>query len=201
MQPQDQQPAPDYSFITNPQQPKRPSLFNFGAGSKTLRIAVVLGGFFLLLILFIGFKNILSSSNKSTPALVSIAQDQQELIHLAQNGTQNAVGSTTKNFSQTAALSLQSEKQQLLVYLKGNGRKVGTGELNLNVSKATDSQLTAAVSASNFDPTFTSLMKTKLTAYQQALKTAYGLEKGPKGRALLNDDYAASQLLLQQLGS
>lgn len=201
MQPQAEQTAPDYSFITNPQQPKRPSLFNLGAGSKTLRIVVVVGGFFLLLILFIAFKNILSGSNKSIPALVNIAQDQQELIHLAQNGTQNAVSGTAKNFSQTAALSLQSEQRQLLVYLKSNGRKVSTGELSLGLSKLTDSQLTAAVSASNFDPTYTSIMKTKLTSYQQALKSAFAQTKGSKGHALLNDDYTASQLLLQQLGS
>lgn len=199
--PAPQQPAPDYSFILNPEQPKRPGLFKFGGGSKAMRIAVVVAGIFMLLILLIGFKNLLAGSNKSLPSMVGVAQDQQELIHLSQNGVQNAVATDTKNFAVTAQASLASEQSQLITYLAANHRNVKPKELALKVSATTDAQLAASLSASDYDPTFKDIMKAKLATYKQDLQKTYSLTKGPKGRALLKDDYNAANLLLKQLGS
>jgi hypothetical protein len=194
-------PKPDYGFIMEPPKPPKPPLFTFGGGSKNTRIILVVAGIFILLILFVGFKNLLAGSNSSTPSLVTVAQDQQELAHLAQDGTTNATASNLKNFAYTTQLSLKSEQSDLVAYLKKNGHKTGTKELNLKVSKALDAQLAAALTTSTYDATFKQTMQTKLTSYQQTLKQAYAQTKGPKGRALLNDDYKASELLLKQLGS
>ena len=194
-------PNSNYDFIMNPEQPKRPSAFNFGGSSTGLRIAVVVGGLFLLLILFIGFKNILASSNKSIPSLVGIVQDQQELVHLTTDGVQNASSGDLKNFAVTAQASLKSEKSDLVTYLLNNHRKVNAKEQNLKVSKSTDDQLSTALATSSYDPTFKQIMQTKLASYKQHLSAAYNQTKGPKGRALLQADYDAASLLLKQLGS
>lgn len=194
-------PTSTYEFIMSPQQPKRPGLFNFGSVSTRVRIAVVAGAVILLLILFVGIKNMLAGSNTSIPNMVNVAQDQQELIHLATDGVQHAVSDSTKNFAVTAQASLMSEQRDMLTYLTNNHRKVSNKELVLKVSKSTDAQLATALSTSTYDTTFKDVMKSKLTGYRQALQQAYAQTEGPKGRALLNDDYKAAGLLLKQLGS
>lgn len=187
-----------YDFIMNPQQPKRPGFF---AGTGTLgRVLLVVVGLFVLLVLFIGAKNLLAGSNLSVPDMVAVAQDQQEIIHLATNGYQNVDTSDLKNFSVTTELSVTSEQQDLLNYLKTYGHKVSDKQLNLKVSQATDDQLTSAQAASTFDSTYTSIMQNQLTTYQAALKTAFASTKGPKGRALLSQQYTDAGLLLKQLG-
>ena len=122
------------------------------------------------------------------------------MVKLAQTGVESSQATTTKNFSITLQVSLKSEQQQLITYLQTNHHKVKTKELNLLVSKSTADELKAATSTNSFDETYSGIMKTKLTSYQKSLNQAYAQVKGPKGRALLNDDYKASQLLLQQLG-
>lgn len=195
------EPKPDYGFIMEPPKPPKQSLFNLGGGSQTTRIILVVAAVFVLLILFVGLKNILATSNKSVPSLITVAQYQQELIHLSQSGTQNATSVNLKNFAYTAQLGLQSEQKDLVLYLKKNGHKTSTKELNLGVSKTLDNQLSAALTNSSYDSAFKQAMQGKLAGYQQALKQAFAQTKGPKGQALLNDDYHAADLLLKQLNS
>jgi uncharacterized protein YpmB len=195
------QPNPDYSFIMEPPKPPKRPLFNFGGSSQTMRIILVVAAVFVLLIIFVGLKNILATSNKSAPSLVAVAQDQQELIHLAQSGTQNATSANLKNFAYTAQLGLQSEQKDLVIYLKNNGHKTSTKELNLGISKALDTQLSAAITTSSYDTTFKQTMQAKLDAYEKAIQSAYNQTVGPKGRALLTDDIKAADLLLKQLNS
>lgn len=185
----------------NPQQPKRPPLFRFGNVSSKVRIALLAGAVVLLLILVIGFKNMLAAGNNFIPSMVTVAQDQYELVHLAAGGVQNAVDDNTRNFAVTAQASLQSQQNDTVAYLAGNGRKVKTKELAAKLSKPLDSRLSDALAASNYDSTFRDIMKSSLTAYQHDLQQAYRQDTGPKGRAMLNDYYKAAGLLLKQLGS
>lgn len=194
-------PQPDYGFIMEPQQPKRPLLFNFGNTSAKMRLAIIAGGIVLLLILVVGFKNMLAGSNVSVPTLVSVVQDQQALVHLATNGVQNAVAGDTTNFAVTAQAVLQSQENETIDYLKTNHHKLSGKELLLKVSKTTDAQLANALTTNSYDSTFKDSMKTGLITYQHDLQQAYAHNKGPKGRAMLNDDYSAASLLLKQLGS
>jgi len=193
---------PDYSFIMEPPKPPRRSLFGGGGSNPMLmRIAVVGGGLVLLLIVFTVIKGALSDGGSYQQYMLGIAQDQYALKHYAAMGVQNANGSDVKNFAVTAQASLDSEENQIITYLANNHYKVSAKLLPLKADKTTDDQLTAAIAASNFDATFTGVMKDKLTKYQADLKQAYVQVQGTKGRTLLNDDYKASQLLLQQLGS
>ena len=111
-------PANNYDFITNPAAPPKRSLVN---GSSTLsRVLVVLVGLFVLLILFVGAKNILSADGGNSVALAKVANRQQEII----NRTTEAVDGTQPLSSNSAAIvvttqvSLTSAQSQLLAYLK-----------------------------------------------------------------------------------
>jgi hypothetical protein len=196
-----QHPAPDYNFILDPQQPEKPKLFNFNANSMPLRILLVVGILFVLMIVFAVVKSAIGGGGGSTAAVLSVAQDQQELIHLATNAEDSVTTDLGKNFTATALLSLQSEQTELISYLKSNHQKVSPKQLNLKISKSTDEQLAAAKSASTFDDTYVSVMRDKLEAYMADLQKAYSQTKGSKGRALLNEDYQAAQLLQKQLES
>lgn len=211
---------PDYSFIMEPPKPGRPSLFG-GAGknSMLMRIAIMGGGLVLLLVVFSVVKGAMGGGGNYQQAMFGVAQDQYALKHYAAQGVQNANASDLKNFAVTAETSLDSEESQVISYLATNKYKVNAKLLPLKVDKATDAQLVAAVSASNFDSTFSDTMKTKLATYQADLKQVFTQLKVPagdkglspadncpdpsvagnKGRTMLCRDYNAAGLLLQQL--
>ncbi len=200
--------SPDYGFIVQPPKPPRRGLSLpglSGGSSLVVRIIVVLGGLLILLIIFAVIKGLLGGGG-NTQALVTVGQDQQEMIHIltgtGQIGQQQAVLSdSNQNFSATAKLSLTSAQTQLVTYMKTNGKKVSTKTLGLKVSPATDQQLTAAASNTTYDTTFKQIMQSKLTNYESALNTAYKQTKGPKGRKLLIDEYKGARLLQTQLNS
>ncbi|HXR50424.1 MAG TPA: hypothetical protein VN778_05360, partial [Verrucomicrobiae bacterium] len=78
----------DYSFITNPAPPPKPGL-PLPGNSFTARLVIALGGLLVLLILFAIIKSVLGGSSNQ-PALLSVAQDQQEINHLTANAAQSS---------------------------------------------------------------------------------------------------------------
>lgn len=201
MQPQQPYgPAPNnYDFIVNPSPPPKKSLIPLPTGSSMLqRIAIVGGGLVILIIIIAIFASLLSGGSNTAP-LVSIAQQQNELIRVATLGTQQATDQSAKNFAQSTELSLTTEQQQLLGYLKDHGTKVSAKQLALTQSTKTDTELAAAQAASTFDSTFEQVMQTQLSSYAQSLKTTFAGTTGVNARKLLNADYTAANLLLKQL--
>lgn len=196
---------PQYGFIMEPPPPPRRSLLPTDA-SMPIRIGIMAGGVLVLLILFLVIKGLLSGGGNSV-SFISIAQDQQEMIHIVTNTTtpqanqQAELSATNQNFAITAQLSLTSAQRQTLIYLQNNGKKVKAKTLELKISAMTDQELTAAATNSTYDSTFKQIMQSKLTDYQAALKQAYVQTGDPVGRKLLNDEYKASKLLVTQLDS
>ena len=188
-----------YDFIVNPgAAPRRNRLP--GGGSVVGRVIIVLGGVLVVFILFVVVKNLLVVDTTNTALLIEVAGQQQELIHLSNKATTAPLlEGNTNNFALTAQLALTSQQQQLLVYLKANGHKLVAKQLNLQISAATDQQLTASIAASTYDATFRQVMQTKLTTYGQTLQQAYAKTTGPAGRKLLKNEYATAELLVQQL--
>lgn len=192
-----------YDFITDPAQPERQSRLPSlpGVGPTAMRAAIIGGGLFALLIIFIIIKGLIGGGSSLTPFL-GVAQDQQELIHLATTASlQQGITTGDQNFAATTALSLTSAQAGIVNYLASNGKKVNPKLLSLKISATTDAQLTAAAAATTYDQTFQEVMKTKLTAYLSGLQQTYKQTSGKKGRTLLNDDYAQAQLLLTQLNA
>ena len=188
----------EYEFITNPTQPKKAGGIG-GPNSSVMRAAIAGGGLILLIIAFVVVKNLLAGSSPFL-AYVSLMQDQDEIVHLATAATQEpTISETNKNFSLNAQLTMTSAEHQYGVYLTSNKQKITPKMLALKESPLIDKQLTDASAASNYDTVYKQIMKTKLTNYQTSLQQTYIKAKGPKGKKLLNDQYDASKLLLQQL--
>lgn len=191
-----------YDFIINPEKPPTKRTLLPGGNSLLMRVVVVAAGFIILIVAFNVIKALVSGPS-NLPSMVTVAQDQQELIHIATaaNQQQSNLSISNKNFVATAQISLTSAQSQLLTYLKTNGKKVSPKILNLKISTTTDAQLAASQTAATYDQTLHDIMKTKLTSYKNDLRHSYQLTKGKKGRALLSSDYDQAQLLLVQLDS
>lgn len=186
---------PGYEFITSPNKPQTTR----GPSSPVKRALVVLGGLLVLLILFVFIKSLLSGGGNK-PQLLSVVQDQQELIHLSTASQQETTLSiTNKNFAVTAELGLTSDQSKLLHYASKDGLKLNKKLINRKVSLAVDKQLADASAASTYDTAFRTIMQTKLSVYQSDIKQAYAKTKGRTGRALLKENYSSAQLLSQQL--
>jgi hypothetical protein len=200
-------PEPDsrdqsYAFITNPALPAKPSTLSRIplSGSLVGRVGLVAGALLVLVIIFAIFKSLLVSGPNVTP-VITVAQDQQELLHILQKTNGLGLSANNQNFASTLQVSVTTSQQKTISYLTAAHKKINVKQLNLKVSPSTDNRLKAAQAAATYDQTFTEVMQAKLTEYGKDIQTAYKLDAGKKGRALLKETYAQQQLLLLQLTS
>lgn len=202
MQPQQSMPEPNhpanYDFIMNPApQPKK----SLGGNSMVARILVVVGLVFVLLIALVLVMQLLGKGGASfdKKAMLSVAQDQTEIVRLGDRGNEDAISQSTKNFAATATLGMKTERTELLTYLAEHGYKPKDKDLLLKQSAQTDSQLDQAKSSSTFDTVYTGIMKQQLESYKQDLSTAYNSAKSESAKAALKARYAVADMLLTQL--
>jgi hypothetical protein len=160
------------------------------------RVAIFGGGLVLLLILVIVFVSILTSGGKEkTQDLLTIAQEQTELIRVATDGTTHATTQPMQNLAQNVQASITSDNVALLAYMKNTGQKVAPKQLVLKHNNTTDTTLTTAQENSTYDSAFKDVIQTDLDAYGAALHKAIDANPGPKGKAILTQQYEAAKLL------
>jgi len=181
----------------NPQQSAGPP-GTVRIGSNRKRLFTFLGGLSALVIVAAIFFSVIGGGGNNFTPVITIAQDQTELIRIAKLGATKATGQTTLNVAFNLQLSLTSAQQKLLSYLADNHIKLGTKQLALKQNAQTTKQLSDAVATSSFDSTFVTVIQSQLGTYAQALKTAYNTNPGPKGRQLLSAQYNGAQLLIEQ---
>lgn len=166
-----------------------------------VRIGVVAGILLVLLAGFVIVRSILSGGS-NLDQFVAIGQQQQELIHLAENASaERGLSNTNKNFAVTAQVSLKSSQRELLQYLRSNKQKVDGKQLSMTISSATDKELETAAKNGTYNKDFYEVMKAKLDRYQTSLKQTYNQTEGPKGRELLSNEHKKAQLLAKQLNA
>ena len=195
-------PAEPYGFILNSDTKKTSPIDLFKGKSLPIRIAVISGGVLMLLLLLIGVKGLLASPPKLQP-YISVAQDQQVLIHLVKNTLQPTTGqvpipASYANYLNTSELALPSSQSQLLTYLATNKQKITNKMLVLKIDPSVDSQLTQSVSTGGYPALFQSTMADALSTYLKDIRTAYVSFNGKKGRAILSDEYKQASLLTTQ---
>ena len=189
----------DYEFIVNPQQAPKKKLL--GGSSVAVRIGIVLGGIFLLLITFVIIRNVLTSGSSNKTALVAVVSEQKELVRLTTNMLLKGapLNGKTKNVAITTELSVGSARTELINYMAKNGQKVDQKKILYPISALNDKQLKAATASGNYDAAANDVLRVQLTSYQADLKTAYNKTSGDVGREILNRQYDAASLLLKQL--
>ena len=194
MQP-DQNP---YDFIFNGQNKKGKQPFLAG-GSKQQRIliAIIFGGIILVLIIAV-FSFVFSKGKSNTKVLVSVAQQQNEAIRIAEIGVSKSKDSATRNLAITTKLSLETSQKQLLDNIKQTDGEVQENELNAKKSSATDEALTAAEQSGNFDKEFSAKIREQLNMYLSELKDARSQIPTKSTRAILDSSISQATLLLKE---
>lgn len=187
-----------YDFITSDsyQQPR-----NYGApNTKKKILVVVVGGLLVIGLLWLILSLVFSSGgNKLTP-LVSVAQEQTEMLRVIDLSSQNENLSSAdaNNFAETTKLTISSDQSDLLSLLDKNGIKLKDKELAVKQNNKTDTALDAANANGTYDSTFISIMEDELKAYQSSIKQIYNSSDSQVIRDLLSTQYDNADLLLEQ---
>lgn len=144
----------------------------------------------------------LFGGNSNMDKFLELAQDQQQIIIVAKTADeQPTLSSVNRNSAITTLSSTTTDQSATIEYMAKNGKKVKPKDLEKTVNPALTEHLTASVAAGTFDSTYKEVMATQLAAYSKHLKNVYEQTDGRNGRALLEQNYQNTQLLLQQLNT
>jgi len=187
-----------YDFIfNNPQPPKRGLGSALRGNSKKQRIIIAaIGGVIFIIVAMVAFSFITSSGKGSTQALIELAQEQTELVRVADTGVGKARSGVAKNLAITTQLSLQTTQLDTIALLKKNGHKLGAKQLVLRKSIQTDQQLTAAATSNTFDEIFTELLHKQLAAYRVSLQKVNKTAANKAEKEILQTSFNGVTLLI-----
>lgn len=184
-----------YEFFLKSEQTK-----SSGGGLKDSfikKLLVIVGGLIVLCIIGVIVAQLLSPKENSRDLYITLAQEQQEIIRVASQGTQ-ATSETTRGFAITTQLSIGSDQTALTKYLANRNIKISTKTLVLKQSPATDTLLTNARATNTFDSALTKTLTTDLAAYMADLQKTYKVSSNPEAKKILNDCYTHAATLLKQ---
>jgi hypothetical protein len=176
--------------------PKKPLLV--GGSSPATRLLIIVGAAAVVIFILGILMAALRGGSGGQSAMLSVLQDQDELIHLSTAGTQSSSTQTNKNVSATLSIVMPSEQTTLLNYLSQKGYKPNSKLLALKENTALDTQLQTAQSSSTFDTAYASAIEQQLTTYMSDLNIAYK-DAGNQTRQVIKARYDNAQLLLTQL--
>jgi len=149
-------------------------------------VAAVAGGLILIVSLLVF--GLIFRGNGNADSLISLTQQQNEIVRIATLGSANASGSA-RSFSTTTQLAVQSDQTLLLANLKANRHSVAPKILIATKNARIDAILAKATQENSYDETVTATLKTALLAYKDAVKKAYDAESSPKTKKILSDSY------------
>jgi hypothetical protein len=185
-----------YEFIMQPAAPKR--AFSLGTGkSLFIRLGIILSGVVVLLIIA-GIVISALAPKGSTPGLTAIAERQQEIIRIAAAAADQTTGQDTTNFVTNVNVSITSSQQQITSYLASYGAKINPKVLALDQDAQTDTLLSNAASANNYDPAVAQNLTSQLQTYTTLLKTTYTEAGNKQTKELLQSCFSGADLLLKQ---
>jgi len=187
-----------YEFIMNPNTPKKRS---FGSGSGLLTRIAVLGGGLVVLVILIAIVISVLGPKSSVPALTAIAERQQEIIRIATAAKNQTTGQDTANLVATVSASVSSSQQQVVTYLATRGTKLSPKVLVLDKNPQTDTLLTSAANANNYDTAVAQVLAQQLITYEGLLQTTFKQTSSTSTKQLLQDCYTSTNKLLQQAKS
>lgn len=187
------QPNNQYDFITNPEQPQKPSgLAALGTMNKKM-LALIGGGALVLLLLIITIiASMMSGGPTNKDHLVAAAAQQAEIIRVSDIALKEAQNSDARSLAITTKLSLQSDQAELSAALKAQKVKMPKAAKN---SKA-DALLTEATQNNRFDQAYMEFIQEQLVEYQKKLYTAHQTSESNKLKETLKNQYLNASILI-----
>jgi hypothetical protein len=198
-----QQPTPQhggqYDFILNPAPKPKKTLIPTGGSSRKQRIlTVVLGGGAFLVLIIAAFSFILGSGGGQKELLISLAQEQQEIIRIADIGASKGRSRETREFAQTVKMSITSDQTETRAQLQKYGKKLNSKDLALKLDAKTTALLTTADRGNNFDAEMRAKLEASLETYKANLKTAHETATNTKEKDLLKKNFDHITVILPE---
>lgn len=184
-----------YDFLQDKPAPKKTLLP--GGNSKIGRLIIALAIFVVLIIVGIIVMNILSAPNRALVSdMVLAAQQQNELIRVADIGIKDAVSPDTKNLSINTKLTLETDQRKLKAVVS-KSKNLDEKTLALGRDSATDKTLTSAKQTNSFDQAFTKLLQKELLEYQETLKRVHDNTGNQTTKQVFAEQHSHAKLLLE----
>lgn len=142
------------------------------------------------------FMSLIGGGSDRTASLLDLAQDQTEIIRVADLAkTERSVRqTTTQNLAANTSISLTTSKLEVMEILKSQNIK--EAQLGLKKSAKTDALLASAAANNQYDEVFTTTLTSKLEAYQTKVKTLFGSSKSAKEQQALKNAFESVTILL-----
>lgn len=192
-------------FLQDGENQKKSGKFNLpGGNSTTQRILIIVGGGIVLILIGIIIMSFLSSGNKSNSTqLLEIAQQQTEIIRVANIGLkEKSVRSTdTLELASNTTLSVQSSQNQVVGILTKSGTKVNSKLLGIKQNAKTDATLSSAAQSNNYDSVFVTTLQKELQTYQLSLKNAFNSSPKASDKKILSDAFKGTGILLGDINT
>lgn len=187
-----------YDFLMDKPEPKKGLLPTFSGGNFKKRILIIaVGGLITLMLVVIIYGLAFGGAPSNKEELISIAQQQNEIIRVASIGDQKAREAQAKSLGLTTKLTLITDQQPLLSTLKSQKVRISSRQLSASKNPKTDDALTQADQANQFDDVYIHTLQDELTNYQKALKKAYdNPATGQKLRSTLATQYKNASLII-----
>ncbi len=188
-----------YDFIMNSGEPVKKSPLGLPSGKSTLqRVLIFGGGILVLFIIGIFFMSFLGGGTSNTETLLSLAQDQTEIVRVADiiAAETSLKSQSTRALAQNTSLSVSSSKQQVVAIITKSGKKVNAKQLGLSKDAKIDESLKTALSTNQYDEVANQILITKLKKYRDTLKTSYDAVSAQSDKQVLSDAFKGTNLLL-----
>lgn len=187
-----------YEFIMNPNATKRK--IDLSGASFGKQIGIFAG---IALVVVIGAYVALNATKpkSTTPELIAIAQRQQEIIRIATGATNQVNTQSGRNFIINTSLAITTSQSQVIGYLAEGGTKLKAKQLSLDEDSKTDTLLSNAQSAGNYDSTVAQVLTTQLETYEGLLQTTYKKTVSRTTKQLVQKNFDAVAPLLEQAKS
>lgn len=184
-----------YDFITSPNTPqKKAPLIGFGTlKQKIILIGAAAGIFIVILLIFSLFGR---NDNSSAQNLLSVARKQNQIITLAEEGTDKAGGVQAQNLALNTLLTIRTDQQAVIAQLAKAGKEVKAKDLAVGQDAKLTQELTTAETNGRFDEVFINILKAELTEYQSTLKTSFAATQNQTTRSILSTSNESVTLLL-----
>lgn len=190
-----------YDFIMNPaQQAPRQRFGLVPSGGSKQKIFMILGGLLSIMFIFLVATTFLGGSGGNTQQLLTVAQEQQEILRIASLEQKQLRSQPAINLSVTTSASVSSSQQQV-ISLIGKKAKTDAKILALKKDSSTDKTFESAIQTNSFDAVYQSTLAEKLTAYQKTLKTAYDGTSNKNAKQVLQTAYDGTSILIKSATS
>lgn len=180
------------------QPPKKSLIPKVGGASFAGKLALILGGAVVLIIIMWIIGSLLGGGGVNTANLTSLVQSQQEIARVAIQGETSA-DSGVRNAASGITFAINTQQQEWLAFLAEHGKKVKEDELELKFNEAADQRLADAKANNTFDVAYKEIMSSYLNDYADTLSTTFDAATNTTERDLLTEHYNEVKLLLEQL--